>query len=186
MPSSGMPLYRRYPAAWWFVCGLLAATIGLAVCRSACAGDVDGDAHPELLILDTGDQLRGYSRGVENGELLWQPDEGRPVRIPVGLIDRLDVAPVLTTAAEIVEEVPPSPTDAEASVAKPVGPNEGGEEPPWIEEVPLISLVPKTYHFVMGSANVWTQRFNFGGQFIDGNAQTDLVNVMVNCENGPP
>jgi len=181
-----MPLHRRSRVACWFVCGLFAATISLAACRSACAGDVDGDAHPELLILDTGDHLRGYSRGIENGELLWQPDQGHPVRIPVGLIDRLDVAPVLATSDESVEDLPPSPSDAEVSADNAVGPDEGGEEPPWIEEVPLVSLVPRTYHFVMGSANVWTQRINFGGQFIDGNAQTDLVNVMVNFENGTP
>jgi putative salt-induced outer membrane protein YdiY len=169
MLSSGMHSLRCRTAVWGFV--------GLAI-LSAASWTLAGDGSlPERLTLDTGDQLQGHSQGVVNGELLWEPNEGPPVRIPLDLVRRLDVG------AESVEDVPPAPTESETKL---IGPDADGEEPPWVESVPLISVVPKTYNFVMGSANVWTQRINVGGQFIDGNAQTDLVNVMVNFENGTP
>lgn len=161
------------------MCGLWAAVV-IAVALPVCAAD---DRLPELLTLETGDQLRGYSQGVVDGELLWEPDEGQPVRIPLDLVSRLEVAPEVAAPTEsVVEDLPPSPgatlTEPDDLAAK--------EDPAWIETVPLINVVPKTYHFVMGSANVWTQRINLGGQFIDGNTQTDLVNLMVNFENGTP
>lgn len=178
-------MYRlcRPSAAWGLIVGCWAVGMVMAAVSIARAAD---DRLPERLTLDTGDQLQGYSRGVVDGELLWEPDDGQPVRIPLDLIDRLDVEPVNATAATDVEDLPPAPTVTTDAPSKPVGPDAGGEEPSWVEAVPFLSLVPKTYGYVIGSANVWTQRINIGGQFLDGNAQTDLVNVMVNFENGTP
>jgi putative salt-induced outer membrane protein YdiY len=176
---SGMPVSRRWFVAGWVVCVLWAAVLALAALPLRAADD----RLPERLTLDTGDELLGYSLGVVDGELLWQPDEGQPVRIPLDLVSHVEIAPETAALADnVIGDLPPSPaatlTEPEQLATR--------EESPWIETVPLINVVPKTYHFVMGSANIWTQRINVGGQFIDGNAQTDLVNVMVNFENGTP
>lgn len=143
-------------------------------------GDV---ALPERLVLGTGEQFLGRSLGVEQGELLWETQPGDPVRIPLSLIDRVEAVSTAVAEEPATPDIPPAPQETPPA---PVGPDAGGEEPSWIESVPLVSAVPQAYGFVAGTANVWTQRINFGGQFIDGNAQTDLINLMVNFENGTP
>jgi putative salt-induced outer membrane protein YdiY len=175
-----MSVRRLSWAVGWFVVGCLAAMIGLGPGVARCADD----SLPERLVLATGEHLLGHSHGVEEGELLWESEPGEVLRIPFGLIDRVEAA-TLTLAVDTSTTEPLVVPPAELPPS-PVGPDAGGAEPSWIESVPFITVVPRTYHVVAGTANTWTQRINFGGQFIQGNAQVDMLNLMVNFENNTP
>jgi putative salt-induced outer membrane protein YdiY len=63
----------------------------------------------------------------------------------------------------------------------------------WIQQLPLVSqthlLIGQASHLygqVQQTATVWTQQIRFGGQFIDGNAQTDLIDLAAILEQNTP
>ncbi|MBI1346820.1 DUF481 domain-containing protein [bacterium] len=168
----------------------LSAVLWLCVCLS-CAQAAEETS--ELLILHSGDQLSGQSRSVEDGQVTWELRDGHLLQVPLEFVDRIDLDGVEPVSA--VTEIPPAPAAADTAVTTSTlpGPDTQAEEPSWVESVPFLTplhygyqTVSRSYVLFSDVASRWTRRINFGGQFLDGNAQTDLLNMQVEFENGTP
>jgi len=147
----------------------------------------------ELLILQSGDRLSGHSRSIVDGQVTWELRDGHELLVPLDWVERIDLDGVTPAAAE--EDFPPAPAELSTAVTVPAppGPDTQAEESSWVESVPFYTplhlgykAVSKSYMAFNEVASRWTRRINFGGQFLDGNAQTDLLNLQVEFENGTP
>lgn len=159
----------------------------------------------ERLLLESGDELLGRSLSVERGHLQWELRNREVLWIPLEWVVRTDpvtdpassdVQPITAALQEAVE-IPPAPaetTPAESEAAGlPAGPDAGVEETPWLSGIPFASVVQDGYLAAAGGvtsanalANSWTRRITLGGQFNDGNTQTETLNVQFDFENSPP
>lgn len=141
--------------AWGLAALILLAGIGVRAARA------------ERLILQDGQVLTGESLEIGDGRLLWRSAEGGLLTIPLTDIGNLELDPVLESVI-----VPPSPTLSDPDVVL------GDEQSDRMTEyVPVISELHQTYGTAAETAAKWTQRLQLGGQFNDGNTQTDLVDV---------
>lgn len=143
---------------------------------AARAQSTDG---PEVLHLRSGRQLTGQSLSVEDDHLRWRLAPDEEMLIPLSWIERLEVLP-----ATPPDGVPPSPSPASPPPTTPDQP--AAAERPWLESVPLYSTVRDWYSGFQDAATTWTRRIQVGGNFVDGNTQTDLVDVMTDFERGTP
>lgn len=147
----------------------------------------------ELLILQSGDHLSGRSRSIGDGQVTWELRDGRELIVPLDWVERIELDGAQPVSAEAELPPPPAAVDTTVTAPTPPGPDTQAEEPSWIEAVPFYTSLNVGYKAVSQSymafndlASRWTRRINFGGQFLDGNAQTDLLNLQVEFENGTP
>lgn len=142
----------------------------------------ESDAAPppsvETLYFENGQYLSGKSLGVEKGEILWELAPEEILRVPLNRVDRLEMGP------PPLPEVPPPPPPAEVNAPTPDQPLE--EEPPWIEQIPLISSIPDYANQASTKVVEWTKRVQFGGNFNEGNSQTANFTLNADFENSTP
>ncbi|OYW18613.1 MAG: hypothetical protein B7Z55_10295, partial [Planctomycetales bacterium 12-60-4] len=181
---------------WGFSCALMA--LSLCFVREANVYAVSLEDPPELLILESGDELSGRSLSIDNGYLRWQLRNGQELQVPLEWVQRVDRSPkpVVDPPPTIAAPLPPPPAVSPAAMAEsPVAqlsePNLSAAEIPWIVAVPFYTAANQGYLAAAEGytafndlASTWTRRINFGGQFIDGNAQTDTLNTQIEFENG--
>lgn len=128
----------------------------------------------ETLYLEDGGQLTGRSLAVEKGHLRWEIAPERELLIPVEWIDRLEIGTP-------PPPVPPPPTLPPAPVA---------EEPlPDADESFFVNWFDKLEEWAASTWNSFqtlTRRIQIGGQFLEGNAQTSLLDMITEFERGTP
>lgn len=191
------PPRRHRRIECWSLIGAICCALGVSLGGSVDAASLDGAQAAEVLILESGDELAGRSLGVVDGQLHWRLRNGEELFVPLSWVTRVDldpaepvpptpiVAPPAPPAAPSAES-PPSPINSPAAaLAEP--------EAGWIDRVPLYSQVQQGwlaasdgYAAFNEFARSWTRRINLGGQFIDGNAQTDLFNTQIEFEKSTP
>jgi putative salt-induced outer membrane protein YdiY len=144
----------------WHIC--------LALALLGTAG-VAGEPSEETLYLQSGGQLSGRSRSVEDGQIRWELAPERELLIPVEWVERLEVAP------------PPAMSQESALSSTPVD-GEPRDRPTdeWI------SVVQDWSADALDAFEFWSRRLQVGGQFVDGNTQTDLLDVITEFEKGTP
>lgn len=131
----------------------------------------EGGTVSERLILRHGETLTGRSLAINNGNLLWMFIDGLQLTIPLSDIERLeigaeaDASPTLTDPDNVLGDV---------------------SSPAWTQYVPLAPQLQQTYSAASETAAAWTQRLQVGGQFNDGNTQTDLIDVAGVFERNTP
>ncbi|MDX1970808.1 MAG: DUF481 domain-containing protein [Planctomycetaceae bacterium] len=159
------------------------------------------EAPKEVLILESGDRLTGRSLSIDNGYLRWQLRTGEELMVPLQWIKHVDRDPqpeLPPAPMAAAPPVPPAnlPADPAPTVmeTRPLSePSSAAAEIPWIAAVPFYTAAHQGYlaasegYTVFNDlASTWTRRINFGGQFIDGNAQNDVLNTQIEFENGTP
>lgn len=122
----------------------------------------------ERLTLRSGDELIGRSLEVREGLLVWRHRDGELLHIPLDQIDQLDIAPDTEQP-----QIPPSPELTDPSTVL-----NSDEQSAWTDRVPLVGTLQQTYESASSAAVQWTQRLQIGGQFNDGNTQTDLIDIV--------
>jgi putative salt-induced outer membrane protein YdiY len=149
---SSTPLRR---IAWGIVC--------FAILGSLCARPL----HAERLVLKDGQELTGESLEISEGRVLWRSAGGGLLTILLTDIERLELEPQPEPVV-----VPPSPALSDPDVV--LGSEQSDPMPTY---VPLVTELQQTYTTATETAAKWTQRIQIGGQFNDGNTQTDLIDV---------
>lgn len=131
-----------------------------------------GEPAHETLYLHSGAELPGRSVAVEQGQLRWELAPQQELLIPMEWIERIDVAPA---------EFSTAPVDAPVL-------SEGALEqsPPWIDASEWIMHVEDWSQEALEAFQYWTRRLQIGGQFLDGNTQSDLLDVITEFEKGTP
>jgi putative salt-induced outer membrane protein YdiY len=130
-----------------------------------------GEAAPETLHLHSGARLTGRSVAVEQGQLRWELAAHQELLIPVEWIERLDIGGESATDSG---PVPPLPDEALADPSL------------WIDPYAWFDRVEDWSLNALDSFQFWTRRLQIGGQFLDGNTQTDLLDVITEFEKGTP
>jgi len=154
-----MSYFPRPWRGWGIVC--LTILTGLAAPASLFA--------EKLLLLD-GQELTGESLELGEGRLLWKSTDGALLTIPLNEIERLNLVPTLPPP----DLIPPSPTLSDPDQV--LGDERSDQQPLY---VPLVTEIQQTYGTATVTAAKWTQRLQLGGQFNDGNTQTDLIDLAV-------
>lgn len=145
----------------------LATYVGLAVLIWTTAVRADGI---ETIFLRSGDQLSGTSRGPENGTMLWEMPGGEIMRIPLGVIDRIEYGqPPAGEKFDVAASAGISVGDDEEN---PISPEVAGSGPV------TSSYFDSTYDYMCRQASDWIKRLELGGRFLDGNSDQDFLNVM--------
>ena len=124
----------------------------------------------ETMFLRSGDHITGTSRGPENGAILWEMPSGEIMRVPLGVIDRIqygqppadDRFDVAATADISVNDEQETPLSPEVAGSGPVTSNH----------------FYSTYGYMCRQVSDWTKRLELGGRFLDGNSDQDFLNVM--------
>jgi putative salt-induced outer membrane protein YdiY len=161
------------------------------------------NAEPPFLVEFTnGDRLRGEALGVRADRLLWRFDFGSEIVLPLDAlarIERTDGSAVWTPEVGDVDAlfgekpaeesdapqqlplgVPVEDDPAAGDVSEEAAPEEAGPaftllDPNLVFEAPKLVLeAPK---FVARRAASATERIEFGGTFIDGNSESDAMNL---------
>ncbi len=187
---------------------LLGIVLALAICPllqrtvAAATPQLPAEGVLERLVLESGDELIGKSLGIERGSLLWQLRNQQVLWVPLESIARMDSRydpaadkPLVLPAAAEAAKPPASPDSLSTEVTTPLppGPDTDAPEASWFEAVPFYTTVQQgyvaatdSYTAVTDLASTWTRRFTFGGQFNDGNSQTDMFNLQLDFEHSPP
>jgi putative salt-induced outer membrane protein YdiY len=147
----------------WIAC-LLGGAIGSSLVWA-------GEPVHETLHLNTGGQLAGHSVSVEDGHLRWEMGHDQQLLIPVEWIERLEVG---------VIGPPPAPPNAPSTPT----PTPQEPDPRWTDAIPWVSTVEDWSEETWAAFQKWTRRIQVGGQFLDGNTQTDLLDVIFDFERG--
>jgi putative salt-induced outer membrane protein YdiY len=129
----------------------------------------------ERLVLRHGETLTGRSLAINNGVLLWMFFDGIQLTIPLSDIERLEIG---SRDDDSLETSGPTLTDPMSVL--------GENSPNWTQYVPLAPHLQQTYNAASETAATWTQRIQVGGQFNDGNTQTDLIDVAGVFERNTP
>lgn len=138
-------------------------------------------ASVERLYLENGDQLTGRSRSVDDGRLRWELTPERELLIPVEWIARLEIGtppPPPPPPPSPLEEFPLSAEAAPESTEAAVD-----------DESFFLAWFDRLETWAAGTWNSFqslTRRIQVGGQFLDGNTQTDLLDVITEFEKGTP
>lgn len=136
-----------------------------------------GEPLEETLYLQSGGQLLGRSLGVENGHVHWELSPQRELLIPVEWVDRLEVAPPASMTADA--------TALESTLGTgPLGLSDSRVPSNAVDE--WISLVQEWTGDALEAFQYWSRRLQVGGQFLDGNTQSDLLDVITELERGTP
>lgn len=130
----------------------------------------------ERLVLRHGETLTGRSLAINDGHLLWMFIDGLQLTIPLADIERLEIG---APTDDFSERDSPTLSDPD---------NVLGDDPPpiWTQYVPLAPHLQQTYSVATETAATWTQRLQLGGQFNEGNTQTDLIDVAGVFERNTP
>jgi len=129
-----------------------------------CGLALGAEPAAETVHLESGGQLSGRSLSVEDGQLRWELAPERELLIPVEWIERLEIT-TPATQSTISSTVEDSPDD---------------------ESMEWLAAVQEWTEDAWDTFQLWTQRIQVGGQFLDGNTQTDLVDVLTQFERGTP
>ncbi len=181
----------RGPLCTWLA--IVVCALGTSNLRGAALED-----SPEVLILESGDQLTGRSLSIDDGYLRWQLRNGQELLVPLQWVKHVDRDPQPELPPAPTSPPPPAPpADPSATMSaldhqELSEPNSAAMELPWIAAVPFYTAhqgylaASEGYTAFNDLASTWTRRINFGGQFIDGNAKTDILNTQIEFENGTP
>lgn len=128
----------------------------------------------ETLYLEDGGQLTGRSLAVEHGHLRWEIAPDRELLIPVEWIERLEIGTPPPA-------VPPPP---------PLSPAPGTDgtlpEPDESFFVDWFERLEEWAASTWNSFQTLTRRIQIGGQLLEGNARTSLLDVITEFERGTP
>lgn len=153
--------------------------LALAVSSAVAAVAVRAD-EPETLFLKNGDRYTGSSFGMLDEQLRWLTPFGTELLIPLEDVDRLELI-VPASAAEI----PPAPIERPLGVDPLLDAAPDVPLPPsWFESIPFSSPLGRAYDAASQTALLWTKRFQVGGQFINGNGETNVIDVLADFERG--
>ena len=146
------------------------------LCVAGLLPTLAGEPAAETLHLQSGGQLTGRSLSVEDGQIRWELAPERELLIPLQWVERLEVGPPSSP--------PPPPDDPlEASIVlEPLTP----AEPRWINASAWIDRAETWSEDALEAFQYWSRRLQIGGQFLDGNTQTDLLDVITEFEKGTP
>ncbi len=144
-----------------------------------------------MLHLKTGEEITGYDRGFEGGNLKWELPLGTTMQVPVGEIDFIEYPPDPALAKEnsgpelvpVPDEVPESGSEEE-SPEKTV--ELGLPEKIFNNPVEAPEIIYETLSDGFGQTvevvNDWTRRVELGGRYLEGNSQQESVNISARLE----
>ncbi|MEX2286267.1 MAG: DUF481 domain-containing protein [Planctomycetaceae bacterium] len=152
---------------------LVRCAIGCFLCL--LAGIARG-GEGEVLVFKSGERIAGTSLGFVDGTLRWQMSTGGVVGIPLDVVDRVEFTKATTDSSQ-----PAAPDSASTSEpAEPCDPDEDDETGYFYE---VEEVFTDAYHSTITQAKKWTNRIEFGGQFLDGNSEQDSLTVKGLFEN---
>lgn len=122
----------------------------------------------ERLTLHSGDELIGHSLDVREGLLVWRHRDGELLQIPLDQIVQLETSPQPEHT-----EITPAPELTDPSTVL-----NADDQQPWTDGIPVVETIQNSYVTASTAAVQWTQRLQIGGQFNDGNTQTDLIDIV--------
>jgi putative salt-induced outer membrane protein YdiY len=156
------------------MCSSWLPRIVAAVLWAACAvPSTAGEPAAETLHLESGGQLTGRSVSVEGGQLRWELAPERELLIPLEWVERLEIAPP--------PNAPDDPNEALIHL-EPTSSADAG----WIDASAWIDRLEDWSQDALDAFQYWSRRLQIGGQFVDGNTQSDLLDVITEFEKGTP
>lgn len=154
---------------------LLAGLVGIVIAV------IGGRAVPaETLILRDGQRLQGLGRGIQQGRLLWELNDGSTIAIPLAVVDRvkLDGDPE-AVFREAGDEQPVVQSLESPAVADD---RDGADGADYSLLRDNIQAFANTWKAVRGGFETWTKRAELGGRWNDGNAEQEFLDVKLKLE----
>lgn len=145
----------------------LATLILMVVPVAVRAAAPDQRAH-EMLYLQNGDRMTGWSHGVGEQGLDWELPHGERVVIPLDEIDRLDPSGTAVGAD--------APVGAAGAIANPP-PALSPEVEPLSEPPHPLPRWRQALHALSSDIYDWTKRLSFGGRFVSGNSKETNIDI---------
>ncbi len=152
---------------------LVRCAIGCFLCL---LGGVARGGEGDVLVFKSGERIAGASLGFVDGTLRWQMSTGGVVGIPLDVIDRVEFTKARSDSGQ------PTASDSAptAEAAEPCDADENDESGYFYD---VGEVFTEAYDSTIIQAKKWTNRIEFGGQFLDGNSAQDSLTFKGLFEN---